>query len=57
MIRNSKVPRHLALFAALVLIGALGGCVVYPAGPGYGYDHGYYHHDRSWHHHDRDDWR
>lgn len=39
---RSKPRRLAALVAALALAGALGGCVVYPAGPGYGY---HYHHD------------
>lgn len=68
MTRNAKSrskPRRLAtLVAALALAGALGGCVVYPAGYGYGYrggDYGYhgfygFHHDDDdgfgghWHH-------
>ena len=46
MTRNSNSrskPRRLAaVIAALALAGVLGGCVVYPAGYGYGYR---YHHD------------
>jgi hypothetical protein len=44
---KSKPRRVAALIAALALAGALGGCVVYPAGGyhgGYGYDGGYHHH-------------
>jgi hypothetical protein len=53
---RSKPRRLAALIAVLALAGALGGCVVYPAGGYYGggyYGGGYYHH----HHWDRDDWR
>ena len=53
MTRNTSTkskPRRLAtLVAVLALAGALGGCVVYPAGGYYG---GGYHH-----HWDRDGWR
>jgi hypothetical protein len=47
---KSKPRRLAALVAVLALAGALGGCVVYPAGGYYG--GGYYHH-----HGDRDGWR
>ena len=47
---KSKPHRLAALVAVLALAGALGGCVVYPAGGYYG--GGYYHH-----HWDRDGWR
>jgi hypothetical protein len=46
---KSKPRRVAALIAVLALAGALGGCVVYPAGGYYG---GGYHH-----HWDRDGWR
>ena len=49
---KSKPRRLAALVAVLALAGALGGCVVYPAGGYYG-GGGYYHH----HHWDRDGWR
>jgi hypothetical protein len=49
---TSKPRRLAALVAVLALAGALGGCVVYPAGGYYG-GGGYYHH----HHWDRDGWR
>jgi hypothetical protein len=39
----SKIrSRGLRPFAALVLAALLGGCVAYPAYPGYGYYNGYY---------------
>jgi len=47
---KSKPRRLAALVAALALAGALGGCVVYPAGY---YGGGYHYH----HHWDRDGWR
>ena len=42
---HSKPRRFAALFAALTLVTALSGCVVYPVGYGGGYHHheGYYH--------------
>jgi hypothetical protein len=47
---KSKPRRVAALVAALALVGALSGCVVYPAGGYYG---GGYH----YHHWDHDGWR
>ncbi len=37
------MPRlfRIRITVALVLTGALGGCVAYPAYPGYGYGYGY----------------
>ena len=50
----SKPRRLAAVVAVLALAGALGGCVVYPAGYyGGGYGYGYHYH----HHWDHDDWR
>jgi hypothetical protein len=52
MTRNANIaskPRRLAaVIAVLALAGALGGCVVYPAGGGYYGGYGHYHHDRDW---------
>lgn len=38
---RSKPRRIAAIVAALALAGLLGGCVVYPAGPGYYHAHYY----------------
>ena len=43
--------RAAALIAALALASLLGGCVVYPASPGY------YYHPYHWHDRDGRDWR
>jgi hypothetical protein len=40
---QSKPRRFAAVVAALALAGLLGGCVVYPAGPGYYHPHYGYH--------------
>ena len=60
MTRNVKTrskPRRLAgVIAALALAGALGGCVVYPAGPGYGYYGGGYHYFGGFHDRDHGFW-
>jgi hypothetical protein len=54
MIRKLRLalnPRRIAaLGAALALVVALSGCVIYPAGPGY-YHPYFFHfdHDRGWH--------
>ncbi len=42
---TTKVRHFSALIAALALVVALTGCVVYPAGPRYGY----YGHPHYWH--------
>ena len=50
--RDSKLLRFTGIAAALALVAALAGCVIYPAGPGY-YHPFYFHfdhdHDRGWH--------
>lgn len=38
---RSKTRRLAAVVAAFALAGLLGGCVVYPAGPGYYHPHYY----------------
>jgi hypothetical protein len=66
MTRSHSVrPRTWLALAALGLAAALGGCVAYPAYPGYGYGYGPYYgpggyvavggggwHDNDWHGHD-----
>lgn len=49
--RIAKLRRIATLAAAAALAVTLSGCVVYPAGPGYGYYHPFYwhDHDRGWH--------
>ncbi len=47
-VREAKPRRIAAWAAALALVTALSGCVIYPAGPGY-YGHPYYSdRDRGW---------
>ena len=45
-------PKTVVMVAALGLATLLGGCVVYPAGPGYygggGYGYGWHHHHDRW---------
>ena len=44
-------PKTVLMVAALGLATLLGGCVVYPAGPGYyggGYGYGWHHHHDRW---------
>jgi hypothetical protein len=43
-----KPRRVVALAAALALMTALSGCVIYPAGPGYGYYGRPYHDHYYW---------
>jgi len=51
--RDLKPRRIAALGAALALVVALSGCVIYPAGPGYYYHPYFFHFDhdrgRGWH--------
>ena len=46
--RDLKPRRLAALGAALALVVALSGCVIYPAGPGYYHPFYFHDHDRGW---------